>query len=44
MLGLLAALIVLLIVFRTFVATTIPILLAITAVARAFLLLFLLAG
>jgi RND superfamily putative drug exporter len=43
-LGLLAALIVLLIVFRTFVATLIPILLAITAVATAFLLLFILAG
>ncbi|MET0938783.1 MAG: MMPL family transporter, partial [Gaiellaceae bacterium] len=44
LLGLLAALIVLLIVFRTFVATTIPLALAITAVATAFLLLFLLAG
>jgi uncharacterized membrane protein YdfJ with MMPL/SSD domain len=44
MLGLLAALIVLLIVFRTFVATTIPIALALTAVGSAFLLLFLLAG
>ena len=44
LLGLLAALIVLLIVFRTFVATTIPIVLAITAVAAAFLLLFVLAG
>jgi RND superfamily putative drug exporter len=43
-LGLLAAIIVLLIVFRTFVAATIPILLAITAVAGAFLLLFLIAG
>jgi RND superfamily putative drug exporter len=44
LLGLLAALIVLLIVFRTFVATTIPIALALTAVATAFLLLFILAG
>ena len=44
LLGLLAALIVLMIVFRTFVATTIPLALAITAVATAFLLLFLLAG
>jgi RND superfamily putative drug exporter len=44
MLGLLAALIVLLIVFRTFVATSIPIALALTAVGSAFLLLFLLAG
>jgi RND superfamily putative drug exporter len=44
MLGLLAALIVLIIVFRTFVATTIPIALAITAVMSAFLLLFILAG
>jgi RND superfamily putative drug exporter len=44
LLGLLAALIVLLIVFRTFVATSIPIALAITAVAAAFLLLFVLAG
>jgi len=43
-LGLLAAIIVLLIVFRTFVAALIPILLAITAVAGAFLLLFLIAG
>jgi RND superfamily putative drug exporter len=43
-LGLLAAIIVLLIVFRTFVATTIPIALAITAVATAFFLLFILAG
>jgi RND superfamily putative drug exporter len=43
-LGLLAAIIVLLIVFRTFVAMIIPIALAITAVATAFLLLFLLAG
>ncbi len=44
LLGLLAALIVLLIVFRTFVATTIPIALALTAVGTAFMLLFLLAG
>jgi uncharacterized membrane protein YdfJ with MMPL/SSD domain len=43
-LGLLAAIIVLLIVFRTFVAAMIPILLAVTAVAGAFLLLFLIAG
>ena len=43
-LGLLAALVVLLIVFRTFVATTIPIALALTAVATAFFLLFILAG
>ena len=44
LLGLLAALIVLLVVFRTFVATTIPILLALTALATAFVLLFILAG
>jgi RND superfamily putative drug exporter len=43
-LGLLAAIIVLLIVFRTFVATSIPIALAITAVATAFALLYILAG
>jgi putative drug exporter of the RND superfamily len=43
-LGLLAAIIVLLIVFRTFSASLIPIVLAITAVATAFLLLFILAG
>ena len=43
-LGLLAAIVVLLIVFRTFVATMIPIALAITAVASAFFLLFILAG
>jgi RND superfamily putative drug exporter len=43
-LGLLAAIIVLLLVFRTFVAATIPIALAITAVASAFFLLFILAG
>ena len=44
MLGLLAAIIVLLVVFRTFVAMLIPIALALTAVATAFLLLFILAG
>jgi putative drug exporter of the RND superfamily len=44
LLGLLAALIVLIVVFRTFVATSIPIALAITAVMSAFLLLFILAG
>jgi putative drug exporter of the RND superfamily len=43
-LGLLAAIIVLLLVFRTFVAMLIPIALAVTAVATAFLLLFILAG
>ena len=43
-LGLLAALIVLLIVFRTFVATTLPIALALAALATAFLLLYILAG
>ena len=43
-LGLLAAMVVLLVVFRTFVATAIPIALALTAVATAFFLLFLLAG
>jgi putative drug exporter of the RND superfamily len=43
-LGLLAAIIVLAFVFRTFVAMIIPIALAITAVATAFLLLFILAG
>ncbi len=43
-LGLLAAILVLLFVFRTFVAMIIPIALAITAVATAFLLLFILAG
>jgi RND superfamily putative drug exporter len=42
--GLLAAILVLLVVFRTFVATTIPIALALTAVAGAFMLLFILAG
>jgi RND superfamily putative drug exporter len=44
LLGLLAALVVLLVVFRTAVATTIPIALALSAVATAFLLLFTLAG
>jgi putative drug exporter of the RND superfamily len=44
LLGLLAALIVLLVVFRTFVAAAMPIALALTAVASAFLLLFILAG
>ena len=44
LLGLLMALIVLLVVFRTFVAMFIPIALAIVAVATAFLLLFILAG
>ncbi len=44
LLGLLMALIVLIIVFRTFVATMIPIALALTALATAFLLLFVLAG
>jgi len=44
LLGLLAAIIVLLVVFRTFVAMLIPIALAITALATAFLLLFILAG
>jgi putative drug exporter of the RND superfamily len=44
LLGLMAALIVLIIVFRTFVATMIPIALALTAVGTAFLLLFILAG
>jgi len=43
-LGLLAALIVLLIVFRTFVAAALPIGLAIVAVGTAFILLFILAG
>jgi putative drug exporter of the RND superfamily len=43
-LGLLAAILVLLIVFRTLVATAIPIALALTALASAFLLLFILAG
>jgi putative drug exporter of the RND superfamily len=44
LLGLLAALIVLLVVFRTFVAAAMPIFLALTALATAFLLLFILAG
>src|SRR4051812_35616952 len=44
MFGLLAAIFVLLIVFRTFTAMLIPIALAITAVLSAFLLLFILAG
>jgi len=44
LLGLLAALIVLLVVFRTLVATAIPIALALSALATAFLLLFILAG
>ena len=44
LLGLLAALLVLLVVFRTLVATMIPIALALTAVATAFFLLFILAG
>jgi RND superfamily putative drug exporter len=43
-LGLLAAIIVLLIVFRTFTAMLVPIVLAITALITAFLLLFILAG
>ena len=43
-LGLLAAIIVLLLVFRTFVAMLVPIALAIAALATAFLLLFILAG
>jgi len=43
-LGLLAAIIVLLVVFRTFVAMLIPIALAIVALLTAFLLLFILAG
>ena len=44
LLGLFAALIVLLVVFRTFVAGMIPIALALTALMTAFLLLFILAG
>jgi RND superfamily putative drug exporter len=43
-LGLLAAILVLIVFFRTFVAMFIPIALAITAVATAFLLLYVLAG
>jgi RND superfamily putative drug exporter len=44
LLGLLAALIVLLIVFRTFTAAGVPIALAVVALMTAFLLLFILAG
>ena len=44
LLGLMAALIVLLVVFRTFVAAAMPIALAIVALLTAFLLLFILAG
>jgi len=44
LLGLLAAILVLLVVFRTFVAMLIPIALAIVALMGAFLLLFILAG
>ncbi len=44
LLGLLAALLVLLVVFRTFVATMIPIALALVALFSAFMLLFILAG
>jgi RND superfamily putative drug exporter len=44
LLGLLAALLVLIVVFRTAVATMIPIALALTALMSAFLLLFILAG
>ncbi|HSC90621.1 MAG TPA: MMPL family transporter [Gaiellaceae bacterium] len=44
LLGLLAALVVLLIVFRTFVAAAMPIALALAALISAFLLLFILAG
>jgi RND superfamily putative drug exporter len=44
LLGLLAALLVLIVVFRTFVAIALPIVLALTAVASAFLLLYILAG
>jgi RND superfamily putative drug exporter len=44
LLGLLAALIVLLVVFRTVVAAAMPITLALSAVATAFFLLFILAG
>lgn len=44
LLGLLAAIIVLLVLFRTVVATIIPIALALAAVGTAFLLLFILAG
>ncbi len=44
LLGFLAAFLVLLVVFRTFVATSIPIALALVAVGTAFILLFILAG
>jgi putative drug exporter of the RND superfamily len=44
LLGLLAALIVLLVVFRTFVGAAMPIVLALSALATAFFLLFILAG
>jgi putative drug exporter of the RND superfamily len=44
LLGFLAAFLVLLLVFRTFVATAIPIALALVAVGTAFILLFILAG
>jgi RND superfamily putative drug exporter len=44
LLGLMAAILVLLVVFRTFVAAAMPIALALTALASAFLLLFILAG
>jgi RND superfamily putative drug exporter len=44
LLGLLAAMLVLLVVFRTFAAAAMPIALALTALASAFLLLFILAG
>ncbi len=44
LLGLLAAFIVLLVVFRTLVATSIPILVALTALLTAFMLLFLIAS
>ena len=44
LLGFLAAILVLLVVFRTLVATAIPIALALVAVATAFVLLFILAG
>src|SRR4051794_20472305 len=44
LLGLIAALLVLLVVFRTFVAAAMPIALAISALVSAFLLLFILAG
>jgi RND superfamily putative drug exporter len=44
LLGLLAALLVLIVVFRTFVAVALPIVLALSALATAFFLLFILAG